>query len=90
MTSLEWCENPGGGGTPYDGLIGEAPREWGIFFRRFRVTDVDEKRSLLPFNEDAITFVLIDIIANCLYLLYIFGRLEQKPMLKNAKSSIPV
>ena len=24
---------PGGGGTPYDGLYGEAPPEKGIFFR---------------------------------------------------------
>ena len=24
---------PGGGGTPYDGLYGEAPPERGIFFR---------------------------------------------------------
>ena len=26
-------KDPGGGGTPYDGLYGEAPPERGIFFR---------------------------------------------------------
>ena len=29
-------ENPGGGGTPYDGLYREAPPERGMFFRQSR------------------------------------------------------
>ena len=28
---------PGVGGTPYDGLYGELPPEWGIFFRLLQV-----------------------------------------------------
>jgi len=36
---------PGGGGTPYNGLYGEAPPEWGTFFRfqvykRVRISQV--------------------------------------------------
>ena len=30
-------EGGGGRGTPYDGLYGELPVEWGIFFRLLQV-----------------------------------------------------